>query len=122
MKLFATNSNFIAVITSQFKKLALLKIIDLYNLELRKIMHERSRQLLPLCFNTLFNPISAIQNRFTQSIAKNNLYVPKYSTFYQKSIKYQGPTFWNSLSIELRNLPFNKFKSNYKKKLAENYT
>ena len=118
-----SNSKFKAPLTPQFEKLAILKIINLYNLELGKIMHQHSGLILTPCFNTLFNTVSAIHNRFTRSIAKNNLYVPKYSTSRcQKSIKYQGPTLWNSLLIKLKNLPFNKFKSNYKKKLLENYS
>ena len=50
-------SKFKAPSTPQFKKLAVLKIIDLYNLELGKIMHCNSRQILPPSFNTLFNPV-----------------------------------------------------------------
>ena len=68
-----SNFKFKAPLISQVKKLAVLKIIDLYNLELGKIMHQHSRQILSPCFNTLFNPVSAIHYRFTRSIAKNNL-------------------------------------------------
>ena len=118
-----SNSKLKAPFAPQFKKLAVLKVINLYNLELGKIMHQHSTQILPSCFNTLFHSISAIHNRFTRSIAKNNLYVPKYSiSCCQKSIKYQGPTVWNSFPIELRYLPFNKFKSNYTKELLKNYS
>ena len=86
-------------------------------------MHQHSRQILPPCFSTLFNPVSAIHSRFTRSIAKNKLYVPKNSTSCcQKSIKYQEPTLSSALPIEVRNLPFDKFKSNYEKKLLENYS
>ena len=79
-------------------------------------MHN-TKQILPPSFNTLFNPVSAIHNRCIQSIGENNLYVPNYLTSRcKKSVKYQEPTIQNSVPIELRNLPFNKFNSNYKKR------
>ena len=43
-------------------------------------MLQNSRQILPACFNTIFNPVSAIHDQCTRSIAKSNLYIPKYST------------------------------------------
>ena len=92
-----------------YHKLRILKISDMYKFELAKLMHQYYRYSLP---STFFQKVSSIHNRNTRMHSQNMLYLPKFSTLRtQKSIKYQGTKIWNSISIDLRNLPFNKFKT-----------
>ena len=60
---------FKAPLTSYFKILAVLKIVDLYNLELGK-SNTLDKINLPPCFNTFFKPISAIHNRLLDLLLK----------------------------------------------------
>ena len=63
--LYYISFQFYSIYNTSIQKLAVLKIINLYNLELDIIMHQHATQLLPPCFNTLRNPIFAIHNPFT---------------------------------------------------------
>ena len=102
-------------ITKQYHNLGVLKIIDLYTCEVVKLMHQHTMQKLPHCFTSFFTNISDIHEKNTRSNSKNNFYLPKYSaTRCQKSIRFQGPKIWNSLSPEIRNQPYSKFKNNLK--------
>ena len=109
-------------ITKQYHNLGILKIIDLYAYEVAKLIHQHTMQKLPYCFTSFFTNISDIHAKNTRSNSKNNFYLPKYSTTRcQKSIRFQGPEIWNSLSPEIRNQPYSKFKNNLKKHLLEKY-
>ena len=109
-------------ITKQYHNLGILKIIDLYTYEVAKLMHQHTMQKLPHCFTSFFTKISDIHTKNTKSNSKTNFYLPKYSTTRcQKSIRFQGPKIWNSLSPEIRNQLYFKFKNNLKKHLLEKY-
>ena len=96
--------------------------MDLYTYEVAKLMHQHTMQKFLYCFTSLFTNISDIHAKNTRSNSKNNFYHPKYSTSRcQKSIRFQGPKIWNSLSPEIRNQPYSKFKNNLKKHLLEKY-
>ena len=85
-------------------------------------MHQYSHHNLPQPFSTFFTPISSVHERFTRAKTENKLYIPKFSTARsQKSFKYQGAKIWNSIPTEIKQLTFNKFKIEYKKKLLESY-
>ena len=110
-----SNSSIKTLITPQFYKLSVLKIYQLYEFEIAKLMHQHSRGMLPSIFNSLFQKLSNKHTRQTRATTNHNLHILKYSTNRsQKSIKYQGDKLWNSLSVELRNQSFSKLKLNYK--------
>ena len=117
-----SNTNRRSSITKQYHNLGVLKIIDLYTYEVAKLMHQNTLQKLPHCFTCFFTNISDIHAKNTRSNSKINFYLPKYSTTRcQKSIRFQGPKIWNSLSPEIRNQPYSKFKNNLEKQLLEKY-
>ena len=102
-------------ITKQYHNLGILKIIDIYTYEVAKLMHQHTMQKLPHCFTSLFINISDIHAKNTRSNSKTTSTPPKYSTRRcQKSIRFQGPKIWNSLSPEIRNQPYSKSKNNLK--------
>ena len=109
-------------ITSQFFKLSVLKIHELSEFEIAKLMHQHSRGMLPSIFYSFFQKLSNKHTRQTRATTNHNLHTPKYSTNRsQKAVKYQGAKLWNSLSVELRNQSFSKFKQNYKLILRNKY-
>ena len=106
----------------QYYKLGILKLPELYTLEIAKLMHQYSHHNLPQPFSTFFTPVSSVHERFSRAKTENKLYIPKFSTARsQKSFKYQGAKIWNSIPTEIKQLTFHKFKIENKKKLLESY-
>ena len=61
-------------------------------------------------------------NRHTRSRTREKLKVPLFKwSKTQKSVKYQGVTLWNSLSLNLKKLFFQKFSTEYKSNIIQNY-
>ena len=111
-------------VTPTYLKLQILKLNDLYLYEVAKLMHKHTRKKLPTSFSTFFAPVKAIHTRSTRLASSElNLYLPRYkSQKLQKSFKYQGVKIWNSIPQDLKQLPFNRFKTKYKKHLLSKYT
>ena len=86
-------------------------------------MHKHTRKKLPTSLSTFFAPVKAIHTRSTRLASSElNLYLPRYkSQKLQKSFKYQGVKIWNSVPQDLKQLPFNPFKTKYKKHLFSKY-
>ena len=114
-----SSSNVRSPITPQFHKSGILKIDDLglYSLEIAKVMHQHSKQLLPVAvpISSFFNWISSVLNRLIRATSHKDLYLPRFATFRcQKSVNYQGVKSWNSLLNELSNKPFQILKLQWK--------
>ena len=70
----------------------------------------------------LFNDMKNNLNLNTRSKTQDKLKVPLFkSSRIQKSVKYQGVSLWNSLSLNLKKLSFRKFSAEYKSNLIQNY-
>ena len=109
-------------ITLLYKKYGVLKLDDRFNYEMAKIMYQFSKQTLPSHLNCLFDPLSTVHERCTRSKSKQNLDIPKLSTSRcQNSFKYQGSKICNSVTTDLKQQTFRKFKINYKNLLLESY-
>ena len=110
-------------VTPFYHRLQILKLKDLYKYEVAKLMHKNSRKKLPNRLNCHFTPVRAIHLQTTRlALSELNLYLPRYRTQkLQKSFKHQGAKIWNSASYELKNLPFDQFKSKYKQYLLLNH-
>ena len=119
---FITDSKLKMSTNPQYYKLGILKLPQLYTLEIAKLMHQYSHHNLPQPFYTFFTPISSVHDRFTRAKTESKLYIPKFSAARsQKSFKYQGAKIRNSIPTEIKQLTFHKFKIEYKKKLLESY-
>ena len=103
--------------TAHYKQLNILKIEDLYTLEVAKLMHKFSRNKLPNKFSSFFTPINAIHARTSQLASSNlNLYIPLYRTVkMQGFFKFQGASIWNSVPQDMKLLSFDSFKIQFKK-------
>ncbi len=93
----------------------ILKVKDLYDLEIAKFMHQHHNSSLPVCFQNYF---SVAYLRTTRNSSNLNYNTPFYrSNRGQRSIKYYGPKVWNSLPITFRTLS----KQNFKKRCRNHF-
>jgi len=74
-----TYSSFRTNITPLYKKINLLKLHDIYSLELGKIMHKFPSGNLPDNFNHLFTPVNQAHSHATRS-ATRGAYFGKWPT------------------------------------------
>ena len=99
-----------------FKSCEILTIADIYQLELAKLMHKASRNLLPKALNEAFiRPRHPRQKQFLIPLAK--------SKYGERSLKYAGPKLWESLNPELKDesLSFKSFSKQMKTTLLDKY-
>ena len=78
---------------------------------------------LPQCFSNFFTKVGPVNTPTTRSSSNpNNLYIPCYKTNrIQRSIKYQGVKVWNSIPVEIQNLPKSRFRIKLKSHLMQAY-
>ena len=93
--------------TAYYKQLNILKIEELYTLEVAKLMHKFYRNKLPVpnrFFSSYFTLIIAIHTRTTRlSSSHLNLYIPLHRTAkMQRFFKFQGVSIWNSVPQEMK--------------------
>ena len=99
-----------------------LKFHDIYKYELAKFMHHVQNKTLPTRLLKFFDDVKNDLNLNTRSRTQEKLKVPRFkSSRTQKSVKYQGVTLWNSPLLNLKKLSFQKFSTEYKSNLIQNY-
>ena len=97
-----------------FQKLDILKIHDLFKLNLAKFVYNSLNKLNPTNFHSWFKLTSQIHNHNTRSKfididnlkATNNLFIPtaRTSNYGLKQLKVQGPNLWNGLPPVIRSI------------------
>ena len=100
-----------------FKDLKLLKLSEIFELRLLIFVFESVNETSPTCFHNFFLFNSSVHQYSTRQASQGDLYLfRKNSVQYGlKSIRYLGAKLWNSLPVELRNVPSKvSFKSQLK--------
>ena len=109
-------------ITSSYRDLEILKIKDLCNFEIAKLIFLYHYSRLPITFGNYFVTSAAVYNYSTRGYHSLKYYIPKYRLVrLQKSFKYIGVKIWNNIDLNIKLLSFKKFKENYKKQLLLQY-
>ena len=86
-------------------------------------MHHVQNKSLPTPLMNFFDDVKNDINLNTRSRTREKLKVPLFkSSRTQKSVKYQGVTLCNSLSLNLKKLSLRKFSTEYKSNLIQNYS
>ena len=98
---FINNAFYREHTTPLFNELRILNVFDLYKYQLGTFMYQYNKNQLPSNFSTFFTKINDIHTYNTRN--KDNYYhnVSK-SSLYQRTVRINGPTFWNSLDVRLR--------------------
>ena len=102
-----------------FKNLQLLKLPDIYNLQVAKIMHKYTNNSWVGSYN--IKSVKSIHSHNTRS-SHANFYHPSFSTNLMKqALSISGPRVWSKVPEELKNLNFYLFKKGYKNYLIKRY-
>ena len=109
-------------ITPQHYKYEILKLEDLYNCEIAKLMYQFTHSKLPLNFKHYYVYSSHVLSYSTRHTSSNDIFLPRFmSSKTQHSIKYIGAKIWNNIPSDLKNASYLKFKESYKKFLLSKY-
>ena len=105
-----------------YHKFNILKLSDLYRLELGKFMHKFFSKSIPCYFDNYFIEFKHANKHNTRSCTSRNLKFPLYSTNRtQKSIKFQGAKLRNTPSFPLKQQSRRKFVKEFKRDAIVNY-
>ena len=108
----------------RMKKLGLLKFDDLYNLQSTLLVHdcyyERAPANISSCVNSIGNASHNLRNQANKPLdLKIPLFTSRAGT---SSFSYQGPTFWNNVSTEIRSIDQKgRFKAILKSNILDEY-
>ena len=107
-----------------FSKFNILKLPDLFKLEIGKLIHSHFTHDLPDAFSNLFTLSNSVSRKSTRSTNAHSkrLYIPRYKTNrLQKCMKYQGSRIWNDIPTEIQNSTTKQFKVKFKIHLLQQY-
>ena len=108
--------------TPQYYKYEILKLENLYNFEIAKLMYQFTPSKLPLNFNHYFAYLSDVSSYSTRHTSSNDIFLLRFmSSKIQHSIKYIGAKIWNSIPSDLKNASYSKFKESYQKFILSKY-
>ena len=109
-------------VTHLYKKLEVLKLHDLYKLEIAKIMHKLFNNKLPPILKSRFVKTDMIDAHEIRSVKQSNYFLPRVNkSVCQNSIAFCGAKMWNEIDNDLKNQNFRVFKKHFKLKLLEQY-
>ena len=99
-----------------FDSLQILKLSDLFKLQVTSFVYEFLNSLAPILVREYFTSIQSIHSIGTRQSKKGDLYALRCNTtqYELRSIHYSGVRIWNSLPVEIRN---SQSPPNFKKKM-----
>ena len=107
----ATFSSIYTPINSTYKQLNILKILDIYHLELGKSMYQLYSDRLPAVFAQLFKKIKEIHCHNTRQTEKSNYFLPRvYKTIGQQLLTFRGVKLWHSIVDTIKDRHWVSFK------------
>ena len=109
--------------TPYYGKLKILKIQDLYNIEIAKFVYDFFHNNVPCSFSTYFNQTCKLSRRSTRlSSDVTHVRIPLYKTNrLQRNIKFQGATIWNHIPPHIKKLSRNNFVKKLQDHLLQKY-
>ena len=92
-------------------KSVIIKVFELYKLEIAKLMHQRHKQNLPVASQNFSNHFPLYMSIQLDQNQKINLFTETFHIVMPKSFKYYGAKIWNSFPFKVRKQLFSKFKT-----------
>ena len=115
-------SSFRCHVTPICSQLNLLKLEDIHQLEIAKLMHNIHSNRKANTFDRLFTAVNYDHTHETRS-STSGQYIchPVCSQYGKRSIKFIGPGIWQQIDSSLKELPTTIFKKRYKNSILESY-
>ena len=105
-----------------FKLLNILKVSDLYQLNLEKFMYKYNSDILPSSFNNFFSKLHCVHDHGTRQQVSGNYHHKRVRTNYGKKMRqYIGPVAWGCISNYTKTLPLHMFSYQVKSRLLAGY-
>ena len=106
-----------------YRNLKLLKLSEIFELQLLTFVFDSVKKTSPSCFHDFFLFNSSVHQYSTRQASQGDVYMSRRNSLQYglKSIRYLGAKFWNTLPTELRNAPSKAlFKAKLKTCLLNN--
>ena len=108
---------------SLYHKLSILKIKDIYHLEMAKFMYLYHNNKLPKLFNNYFKSINSVHSYNTRHACRKNYQLYSiHSNTAKKALPFSGAQIWNSLLPEWKDFSYYRFKKTIKIYFVANYS
>ena len=87
-----------------FSRLGLLKVGDIFQLQLLSFMYDCYHGLAPSYFSSYFAPVASMHHYDTRAASRGDLFLQRKNTFIYgiRSIQYSGARLWNTLPAPIR--------------------
>ena len=109
-------------VTPLFKQLKLLKLQDIYQLELRKFLYQLNWNKLPIIIQSLFTKTEGLHKYNTRQAKTTRLFIPKVSKHMAKShLSFRGPQHWSLIPFYMKNFSWTTFKKKYREYFVNCY-
>ena len=104
-----------------FKQFNILKVDELFKLNIGKFMYKLSKNNLPKIFVDDFPAVSEIHNYRTRSAKLNRVHVSAHNTaLFSKTIIITGPKIWNKIPFKIKeSKTIKSFKKSFVKHIIE---
>ncbi len=105
-----------------FKSCSLLKLEDIYKLELSKLMFKASNSMLPTTYDSILTPLSSREAPLTRAASRNEFYQPIAPTVESKRrLRYAGPAVWKNIDPNIKKYSFQTFRKKLKAQIITSY-
>lgn len=117
-----TFSDFLAHSSPLFRKMGILKLVDLVYFNNAVLMHDYFTSKLPCVFRGFFTKVNRKHSYNTRLASKQSYYLPQVKTNYGKfSLRYNGAKIWNSIADDHKHFSADLFKKKIKTDLLNSY-
>jgi len=109
-------------VTPLYSQLNLLKLEDIHQLEIAKLMHNFHNNRMPNTFDRLFTAVNSVHTHETRSSTSGQYFChPVCSQYGKRSNKFKGSRMWQQIASSLKELPAVIFKKRYKNSIIGSY-
>jgi len=117
-----TYNNYRCHITPVYKYLNILKLHNIYKLELAKLMHTFHHEMLPTSFKDLFQKTAEVHCHNTRYATNQNYFIQQVSTNAgKKTISNRGATLWANVDQQFKGQSHIAFSNQYRSFLLLQY-
>ena len=105
-----------------YKQQKLLKLVDIYKLELSKFMHQLNCNMTPKVSEKNFVKLESLHSYSTRQKTKNNYFLTRVNkTMSQKQLAFGGTKLWAPLGNSIKTKPLPVFKKTLKERMIRDY-